>query len=267
MANRQTPTRNDLMAMRARYFSSIYKDVGEILKDPNYTDYFPQTPADITRRFNITPAFYNFLSRRYSQTDLYNILRVLEAFNFRYNLSPTDLRAIVGTSLPSGFATIMDQKTWRLENQEQQQKQERDPRLQRQLRLIEQLKQQGLSFVPQQESLIPDLEMIPLPHSNPTGAAPPARGAGNLKAKYMLKVSNKKNKKYDIFKLNPKTHDYDYLLSFGDSRYQHFKDSTPLKHWSNLDHSDKERRRLYLLRSKKTDNKNSAHYWARKYLW
>ena len=38
----------------------------------------------------------------------------------------------------------------------------------------------------------------------------------------------------------------DKWIHFGDSRYEQFRDSTPLKLYSYLDHKDKERRRNYL---------------------
>ena len=50
---------------------------------------------------------------------------------------------------------------------------------------------------------------------------------------YRFKISVKRNKKYDVYK-NGK-----YLVSFGDRNYQHYKDKTPLKAWSVLDHNDK----------------------------
>jgi len=78
---------------------------------------------------------------------------------------------------------------------------------------------------------------------------------------YEIKVSSRKNKKYDVYKKGF------YLLSFGDSRYQQYKDKTPLKHYSHLDHKDKERKRLYYARHGRTTDKNSAKYWSNKYLW
>ena len=66
------------------------------------------------------------------------------------------------------------------------------------------------------------------------------------------------------------------LIHFGDKRYQHFKDTTPLKLYSNLDHGDEKRRDSYLKRAKgirnkdgfKTyKNKNTANYYAINYLW
>ena len=78
---------------------------------------------------------------------------------------------------------------------------------------------------------------------------------------FFIKKSTRKNKKYDIYK-NDK-----FLLSFGDKRYEQFKDSTPLKEYSKQDHNDEKRRRLYFLRHGKTSDKKTAKYWSNKYLW
>ena len=84
-----------------------------------------------------------------------------------------------------------------------------------------------------------------------------------------IKQSTQKNKKYMV-KHNDK------WIHFGDSRYEQFRDSTPLKLYSYLDHKDKERRKNYLLRAKGIKNKfgaltyldkNSPNYWSIKYLW
>jgi hypothetical protein len=64
------------------------------------------------------------------------------------------------------------------------------------------------------------------------------------------------------------------VINFGDTRYQHFKDK--IGDYSNLDHNDKKRQKSYLLRAKGIRNKNgeltwkdknSANYYAVKYLW
>ena len=90
---------------------------------------------------------------------------------------------------------------------------------------------------------------------------------------YKIFKSSAKNKKYSVYvmKDGKKT-----LIHFGDTRYQHFKDSTPLKIYSNLDHNDKERRESYLKRAKGIKNKegnitwndkNTANYYSVKFLW
>lgn len=83
--------------------------------------------------------------------------------------------------------------------------------------------------------------------------------------KYMIVPPVRKNKKYSvlIFKDNKWRH----LLSFGDSRYQHYKDTTPLKLWSHLDHNDEERRKNYYARHGYTDNMMTAKWFSNTYLW
>ena len=85
-------------------------------------------------------------------------------------------------------------------------------------------------------------------------------------------VSSSKNKKYSVYVKD--NNDNKKLIHFGDKRYQHYEDK--IGFYSNLNHYDKERRRLYLKRSKKiTDkndnltykNKNSSNYWSIKFLW
>jgi hypothetical protein len=84
-----------------------------------------------------------------------------------------------------------------------------------------------------------------------------------------IKKSTRKNKKYMVRYNNKWIH-------FGDTRYQHFKDTTPLKLYSNSDHNDNERRQRYLKRAKGIKNKqgnltwnnpNSANYYSIRYLW
>jgi len=77
-----------------------------------------------------------------------------------------------------------------------------------------------------------------------------------------MKKSTRKNKKYMVLTPNNE------WVHFGDSRYQHFKDNTPLKLYKHLDHNDPERRRLYQLRHAKTAlKKYSPSYYAYNYLW
>ncbi len=72
--------------------------------------------------------------------------------------------------------------------------------------------------------------------------------------------STRKNKKYMV-EYNGK------MIHFGQLPYEHYKDSTPLKLYSHLDHKDKDRRKRYYDRMGKTTDKSSAKYWANKYLW
>lgn len=78
---------------------------------------------------------------------------------------------------------------------------------------------------------------------------------------YSFKVSNKTNKKYDVFK-NGK-----YLVSFGDIRFQQYEDKTPLKYYSYLNHYDEKRRNNYYKRFGLNPKYESALYFAHKYLW
>ena len=80
---------------------------------------------------------------------------------------------------------------------------------------------------------------------------------------YTFKISTKKNKKYDVYK-NSKN-----LVSFGDKNYQHYKDITPLKYCSNLDHLDLKRKQSYYKRFGKKEDAifESAKYFSHNYLW
>ena len=80
---------------------------------------------------------------------------------------------------------------------------------------------------------------------------------------YNFKVSTRKNKKYDVFK------DDKYLTSFGDRNYQQYKDITPLKSYSNLDHLDLKRKQNYYKRFGKKEKAKfeSAKWFSNNYLW
>lgn len=57
-------------------------------------------------------------------------------------------------------------------------------------------------------------------------------------------------------------------IQFGDKRYEQYKDSTPLKLYTRLNHGDKERRRLYKCRHEGNRHaKFTAGWFADKYLW
>jgi hypothetical protein len=56
-------------------------------------------------------------------------------------------------------------------------------------------------------------------------------------------------------------------IHFGDKRYQHYKDSTPLKAYSHLDHNDTKRRALYYKRHGEDAKPLTAKYFSHKYLW
>ena len=78
---------------------------------------------------------------------------------------------------------------------------------------------------------------------------------------YVFKVSTRTNKKYDVYK------DNNYLVSFGDKRYEHYEDKTPIKYYSNLNHYDKKRKDNYYKRFGNSPIFESAMYFSHKYLW
>lgn len=84
---------------------------------------------------------------------------------------------------------------------------------------------------------------------------------------YRLEFSKSKNKlkkyKVIVYKNNKKYK----VVNFGSITHQHFKDTTPLKLYSNLDHNDNKRRLNYFKRHKKNYPKYSADYFSKKYLW
>ena len=67
-----------------------------------------------------------------------------------------------------------------------------------------------------------------------------------------LIISPVDNKKYRAILTNGKT------VDFGDSRYQHYKDQTPIKNYSYLDHRDTKRRKAYFQRHSNEDTKIRA---------
>ena len=82
-----------------------------------------------------------------------------------------------------------------------------------------------------------------------------------------IDVSKRKHKKYVAVLRNLKSGRVKHV-HFGDSRYQHYKDRTKLKHWAHLDHLDPIRLRRFRQRFKtKAKKKFSAAYFAWKYLW
>ena len=80
--------------------------------------------------------------------------------------------------------------------------------------------------------------------------------------------SNTKGKKYDAIIKNKKTL-RTVTLSFGDEKYQQYKDSTGLGLYSHKDHNDKMRRTLYRKRHEvflKPDM-YSPSYFSWRFLW
>lgn len=79
---------------------------------------------------------------------------------------------------------------------------------------------------------------------------------------YVIRKSTRKNKKYmAVFSDGrPSVH-------FGDSRYQQWRDSTPLKAFTHLDHRDEKRRAAYYARHGRSAEMYSAKWFSHKYLW
>ena len=86
----------------------------------------------------------------------------------------------------------------------------------------------------------------------------------------IFKKSTRKNKKYMVRTPSGK------LIHFGQLGYQHYKDITPLKLYSNLNHLDKKRRDRYRARASKIKNKQGEltynnpeypNFYAYHFLW
>ena len=78
---------------------------------------------------------------------------------------------------------------------------------------------------------------------------------------YTIKKSTRIHKKYmAIFS------DERASVHFGDNRYQQFRDTTPLKLYSRLDHNDEKRKKAYYDRHGKA-TMYSAKWFSHKYLW
>ena len=74
-------------------------------------------------------------------------------------------------------------------------------------------------------------------------------------------------KKYNAVLYNTKTKRFS-RVPFGDSSYQHYKDTTGLNLYTNLNHNDKTRRKLYRKRHFKTSrNVYSSSYFSFFFLW
>ena len=80
---------------------------------------------------------------------------------------------------------------------------------------------------------------------------------------YEFKQSTRANKKYMVY-----VPQLDKWVHFGSSSHQQYKDRTPLKLYSHLDHLDPERRRLFKIRFEKSRHvKWSPSYFSDRYLW
>jgi hypothetical protein len=80
--------------------------------------------------------------------------------------------------------------------------------------------------------------------------------------------SNRKGKKYDAVLKNKKTK-RETRIPFGQLGYQHYRDSTGLGIYSNLNHNDDKRRKSYKARHSVyiKSSMYSAGYFSMKYLW
>ena len=83
-----------------------------------------------------------------------------------------------------------------------------------------------------------------------------------IKLKWSRGTNNKKYR-VQIFENSKKLK----TVQFGDSRYQQYRDKTPLKLYSHKDHLDKKRRSSYRSRHNYKKPKYSAGWFALKYLW
>lgn len=98
--------------------------------------------------------------------------------------------------------------------------------------------------------------------------------------KYLIKPSDKKDKKYDVHyvfnnkdlggKSGLKKNEFmtKYLLSFGAKNYEHYYDK--VGYYQKLNHENEERKRRYILRHQNVGNINdpkSAAYWSMWILW
>ncbi|MFN7836024.1 MAG: hypothetical protein ACK5NY_09615 [Burkholderiaceae bacterium] len=69
-----------------------------------------------------------------------------------------------------------------------------------------------------------------------------------------------KNKKYDFFTIGG-----DYITSFGDRRYQQYKDD--IGYYKKLDHGNMRRLAFYYDRHGKDAKPLSAKYFSHRFLW
>ena len=85
-----------------------------------------------------------------------------------------------------------------------------------------------------------------------------------------FKKSTRDGKKYMVVAPNGKT------IHFGDIKMEQYRDTTPLKLYTYLNHNDEKRRKSYLARAKGIKNKkgeltwknkNSANYYSIHFLW
>ena len=89
----------------------------------------------------------------------------------------------------------------------------------------------------------------------------------------VFEISPRKGKKYRVFF---SLGGIEHVLDFGQLEYEQYRDSTPLRTYTGLNHGDKNRRRLYIARASKivdrhgrltADDPTSPNYWSIRYLW
>ena len=78
--------------------------------------------------------------------------------------------------------------------------------------------------------------------------------------------SDKPEKKYKAIFIDPTTK-REKTVYFGQAGMAQYEDKTPLKLYSNMNHSDKKRRALYYARHPIDYPKYSAAWFAKRYLW
>ena len=77
----------------------------------------------------------------------------------------------------------------------------------------------------------------------------------------IFKKSSSKSKKYTAILPDGKK------IHFGAAGYQHYRDDTPLKLYSNLNHLDSKRRDLYYKRHNIDYPFPSADFFSKRFLW
>jgi hypothetical protein len=82
-----------------------------------------------------------------------------------------------------------------------------------------------------------------------------------------FRKSKTRHKKYDAIIVDIKTRK-EYIIPFGDNRYEQFRDTTGLGIYRQLDHGDRKRRENYLKRHENTRKKKwSASWFSAVFLW
>ena len=76
-----------------------------------------------------------------------------------------------------------------------------------------------------------------------------------------FEVSTRKNKKDDASLPDGRR------VAFGSSKHQQYRDTTPLKAYSHLDHGDLKRRENYFARHGRHAERYTAKWFSHKYLW